>query len=212
MTRLVPLLAALGAALALAVGAGWLWLGRGADDFAACGSGTVTGQAAIGGPFTLVDESGATVTEAEVIDRPALVYFGYTFCPDVCPLDAARNARAVDLLAERGFEVKPVFVTIDPARDTPEVLAEFTDYMHPDMQGLTGSDEQIRAAAQAYRVYYSRRGDDPDTYLMDHSVFSYLMLPERGFVTLFRGAPGAAGPGVTAEEVAEEAACYLENA
>jgi len=210
--RIVPLLAATGAALAVVVTAGYFWLGRGGDDFAGCGSGTVTGEAAIGGPFTRVDETGATVTEAEVIDRPALVYFGYTFCPDVCPLDAARNARAVDLLAERGFEVKPVFVTIDPDRDTPEVLAEFTDYMHPDMQGLTGSAEQVRAAAQAYRVYYSRRGDDPDTYLMDHSVFSYLMLPDHGFVTLFRGAPGGPGEGVTAEEVADEAACYLENA
>lgn len=212
MIRPAALLAAGVAALLLAGTALWTWLAPGGEDFASCTGGTVTGEAQIGGPFTLVSETGEEVTEAQVLDRPALVYFGYTFCPDVCPFDAARNARAVDLLAERGLDVTPVFVTIDPERDTPEVLAEYTDYMHPDMLGLTGSPEQVRAAAQAYRVFYSRRGDDPETYLMDHSVFSYLMMPERGFATLFRGAPGASGEGVTAEEVADRAACYLENA
>ncbi len=212
MTRLVAILAAIALVALLGGTAAYVWLGRGVDRFAACTAGTVTGEAAIGGDFTLVDETGRTVTAAEVVDRPTLIYFGYTFCPDVCPLDAARNARAVDLLAERGHEVKPVFITIDPARDTPAILAEYTDYMHPDMLGLTGSPEQVREAAAAYRVYYARRGEEADTYLMDHTVFSYLVLPERGFVTLFRGAPGAQGAGVTAEEVADEAACYLEKA
>lgn len=212
MTRLVAIAASALVAIGLAGAGAYLWLGRGGDVFAPCRSGTVTGKAAIGGPFALVDETGAAVSSEELLDRPALIYFGYTFCPDVCPLDAARNARAVDLLAERGFEVTPVFVTIDPERDTPEALAEYTGYMHPEMVGLTGTAEQVRQAADAYRVFYARRGDDPASYLMDHSVFSYLVLPGHGFVALFRGAPGAAGPGVTAEEVAERAACYLEKA
>ncbi|WP_422075583.1 SCO family protein [Tranquillimonas rosea] len=179
-----------------------------------CGQGTVAGgQAAIGGPFTLVSETGETVTDEDVIDKPSLVYFGYTFCPDVCPFDAARNADAVELLAERGHEVKPVFVSVDPERDTPEILREFTDYMHPDMVGLTGSPEQVKAAANAYKVYYARQeGDDPDYYLMDHSVFTYLMLPDEGFAGFFRGAPGPDGEGVTAEEMAEQSACLIEQA
>lgn len=112
--------------------------------------------------------------------------------------------------------MQPVFVTIDPERDTPEVLADFTDYLHPDMLGLTGSEEQVSQAAQAYRAFHSRRdGEEPDFYLVDHSTFSYLMLPEHGFVEIFRGAPGApgaSGEGVTAEEVAEQTACFLNAA
>ena len=211
MTRLYAILASV-AVLALIGGTAFFTLlGRSDDPFAPCRDGAVAGAAAIGGPFELVSETGETVTEAEVLDRPALVYFGYTFCPDVCPFDAARNAEAVDLLAEDGCDVRPVFISVDPERDTPAVLAEFTDYMHPDMVGLTGSPEQVRAATQAYRVYFSRRGEDPETYLMDHSVFTYLMLPEEGFIDIFRGAPGAAGSGVTAQEVAERTSCYLRQ-
>lgn len=205
LASLVVLAAAAGTATAV-----W-WMERGDDPFAPCREGAVAGAAAIGGPFELVSETGETVTAAEVLDEPSLVYFGYTYCPDVCPFDASRNAEAVDLLAERGYDVQPVFISVDTERDTPEVMAEFTDYMHPDMLGLTGSPEQIKAAAQAYRVYYAKRGDDPATYLMDHTVFTYLMLPDHGFVDLFRGAPGASGEGVTAEQVAERTACYLSN-
>ncbi|WP_102106645.1 SCO family protein [Oceaniglobus roseus] len=192
----------------------YIYAGRDGDVFADCRESSVAGgTASIGGPFTLVSETGETVTDKDVITRPSLIYFGYTFCPDVCPLDAARNAEAVDLLAERGFDVQPVFITIDPARDTPEVLTEFTDYLHPQMLGLTGSPEQVKAASQAYKTYYAKReGDDPDYYLMDHSVFTYLVLPDRGFVEFFRGAPSAAGDGVTAEQVADRTACFLEAA
>ena len=205
IASLAVLAAAAGTASAI-----W-WMERGDDPFAPCRDGAVAGAAAIGGPFELVAETGETVTAEEVLDEPSLVYFGYTYCPDVCPFDASRNAEAVDMLAERGYDVQPVFITVDPERDTPEVMAEFTDYMHPDMLGLTGSAEQVQEAAQAYRVYYAQRGEDPATYLMDHTVFTYLMLPGHGFVDLFRGAPGASGEGVTAEEVAERTACYLSN-
>jgi protein SCO1/2 len=110
-------------------------------------------------------------------------------------------ARATDLLAERGIAVRPVFVTIDPARDTETVVGEFAANFHPDMVGLTGSDADIAAAARAWRVYYARQGDDPAYYLMDHSTFTYLVHPERGFIDFFRH-------GETPDAIAERVACY----
>lgn len=179
---------------------------RGDDRFAACRTGVVAGNAAIGGPFELLDGQGRTVTNREVLNRPALVYFGYSFCPEACPLDLARNATAVDMLAERGFAVRPVFISIDPARDTPDVVASYAQALHPDMIGLTGSAEQVAAAARAYRVFFAKRdSDDPEFYLMDHSTFSYLVLPDHGFVEFLRSdtAPDAA---------ADQIACYLKKA
>ena len=207
MTRLFAILASAAVLFLVAGTALVVWSNRGPNP---CGGGTVAGGLdAIGGPFTLVGEDGEAVTSEEVLDEPALVYFGYTYCPDVCPFDAARNAEAVDLLAKQGFDVTPVFITVDPARDTPDVLRDYTDYMHEDMIGLTGSEAQVREATQAYRVIAQRRGEDDATYLMDHSVFSYLVLPGEGTVAFFRGAPRADGQGQTAQEVAQMAACYL---
>lgn len=168
-----------------------------------CGAGVVAGGN-LGGPFTLIDENGETVSDADVITRPTLIYFGYTFCPDVCPLDALRNGTAVDVLAERGIDVNSAFITIDPARDTPEVIGAYTDNFHPDMQGLTGSDAQIAEAAKAYRVIYSRADDDPEYYLMNHSVFTYLVTPEDGFVDFFRREDSP-------EQMADKVACLLAN-
>jgi len=157
------------------------------DALDECGGGIATGATTIGGPFTLVSETGATVTDTDVIDRPTLVYFGYTFCPDVCPVDAANMAAAADILSEQNHDVRTTFITIDPARDTSEVLADFTDNLHPDMLGLTGSDEQIERVAKSYRAYYQRAsGEDEEFYLMDHSAFIYLMAPETGFLAIFR--------------------------
>lgn len=171
---------------------------RGTGD---CGA-SVAG-ADIGGPFTLVDGTGATVTDRDVITGPTLIYFGYSFCPDVCPFDNARNAAAVDLLAERGIAVRPVFITVDPGRDTPEVMTEYAQYMHPQMLGLTGSPEQVAAAATAYRVYH-RVGEAPEgggDYPVDHSTFTYLMDPS-GLVDFFRRE-------ATAEEMADRIACHV---
>jgi protein SCO1 len=173
------------------------------NPFADCRGSAIGGAGDIGGPFTLVDTTGATVTDKEVITQPSLVYFGYTFCPDVCPLDAARNAEAVDILEERGFGVTPVFITIDPARDTPEVLGEFVANIHPDMIGLTGSDEQIKAASMVYRTIYQKRDTGDEFYLMDHSVYTYLVLPGTGFVDFFSRE-------ATAEEIADRVACFAE--
>ncbi|NCQ23433.1 MAG: SCO family protein [Rhodobacteraceae bacterium CG17_big_fil_post_rev_8_21_14_2_50_63_15] len=207
MTRLI----AIAAAVIVVVGLGAMYLlyagGKPDDQFAQCRASNVAGGAGqIGGPFTLVSETGETVTDKEVIDQPALIYFGYTFCPDVCPLDNARNADAVQLLESRGSIVKPVFISIDPKRDTPEVMAEFTNYLHPRMLGLTGSEKQVRAASQAYRTFYQAQKPtegEEDFYLMDHSTMTYLSLPEHGFVEFFRR-------DVTAEEMAERVQCFLD--
>ncbi len=143
--------------------------------------------AEIGGPFALTDHTGAPVTSAGLIDGPVLIYFGYTFCPDICPVDVAVMASAVDLLAEQGFDLTPVFVTIDPARDTPEALTYYAEAMHPRMIALTGSDAEIKAAADAYKVYYQRVDleDSAAGYLMNHSTFTYFVMPG-GLKALFR--------------------------
>lgn len=159
----------------------------GGERFAQCREGSVAGgSGALGGPFELVDHHGHTVTDVDVLTRPSLIYFGYTFCPDVCPLDVARNAIAVEMLEAEGVEVQPVFISIDPGRDTPEVLAAFASNMHPSMVALTGTTDQVRAAALAYRVFYQKHDAVDDFYLVDHSTFSYLVLPGHGFVEVFR--------------------------
>lgn len=179
--------------------AGWLLRSDAGD----CGTGTVAGGT-LGGPFELVSETGETVTDADVITRPSLVYFGYTFCPDVCPFDTARNADAVDLLAERGIDAQQVFVTVDPNRDTAEVLYDYTNTLQDSMIGLTGSQEQIDAAVRAYRVQVAMPEDtDDDYYTVGHSAFTYLVTPEDGFVEFFRRE-------VPAEEMADRVACLLQ--
>lgn len=175
------------------------------DPFAACRASQVAGGD-IGGPFTLIDENGETVTDQDVITGPTLVYFGYTFCPDVCPLDNMRNALAIHELDARGVAVTPVFISIDPARDTPEVLKDFTDNFHERMVGLSGTEEQVAAASREYKTYYAKQdSDDPAYYLMDHSTMSYLVFPEHGFVEFYRR-------DVTPEDMANSLQCFVEAA
>ncbi len=177
---------------------------RANDPFADCRAGAV-GGGDIGGPFTLVNGNGQTVTDKDVITKPSLIYFGYTFCPDVCPADNARNAEAVDILEERGFDVQPVFISIDPERDTPEVVKEFAANLHPKMVGLTGSPEQVKAASLAYKTYYRKQEGDSEFYLMDHSTFTYLVMPGYGFVDFFKRDD-------TADAMADRVACFAEKA
>ena len=173
-----------------------------AQRFEDCIEGSVAGGN-IGGPFELMDHRGQMVTDAQVLDQPALVYFGYTFCPDVCPMDVARNVVAVEILADAGLTVKPVFITIDPARDTVEYLADFVVNNHPEMVGLTGTAEQIAKAARAYKAYYRKQpSESEDYYLMDHSSFSYFMVPDVGFVDFLRS-------DLSPEVVADRLACVL---
>ncbi len=177
------------------------------DIFAQCRLGGVAGGSSVmGGPFELVDETGKTVTDKDVITGPTLLYFGYTFCPDVCPLDNTRNAEAVTLLEEQGKIVKPVFISIDPERDTPQALADFTDLMHPRMLGLTGTPEQVKVASNAYHTYYKKQEDgDPEYYLMDHSTFTYLVFPKYGFVDFYKR-------DVTPEQMAKSVGCFIDAA
>ncbi len=175
-----------------------------ADQFADCRIGQVAGGQ-IGGPFTLVNGQGQTVTDQDVLTDPSLIYFGYTYCPDVCPLDTFRNAEATYLLEEQGKEITPIFISVDAERDSPEVVSEFAANMHERMIGLTGSPDQVRAASQAYKTYYSRQDSDDEFYLIDHSTLSYLVLPEHGFVEFFRR-------DLTPDQLADSVACFLDAA
>lgn len=207
MTRLYAMIA-VGFAVAM-VGGVFLYttLMGSPDKYAQCRTTAIAGGTSqIGGPFTLVDQTGTTVTDSDVIDQPVLIYFGYTFCPDVCPLDTARNAEAVDLLEERGLMVKPVFISIDPERDTPEVLEAFTGNLHERMQGLTGTPDQVRAASRAYRTFYQKQepaAGDEEYYLVDHTTMSYLALPEEGVVEVFQRV-------LRADDIADRIACFMD--
>ncbi|MEL7082243.1 MAG: SCO family protein [Pseudomonadota bacterium] len=206
MMRYAAPLAAIVAALF--VGGIW-WMSQGGGQqtaFAQCGATQIAGDGnQIGGPFELVNAEGETVTDSDVITEPSILYFGYTFCPDVCPLDTARNAEAVDVLAEQGLSVTPVFISIDPERDTPEIVGDFAYNLHEKMIGLTGSPEQTDAVSKTFRTYYKAHDKSDEFYLVDHSTFSYLVLPEHGFVEFFRR-------DVTADAMAERVACFVENA
>jgi protein SCO1 len=162
------------------------------------------GGSTIGGDFILIDQTGQTVSSDDILNKPSLVYFGFTSCTDVCPIDNARNAAAVDLLRAKGFDARPVFISIDPERDTPEVVANYVQGFHEDMIGLTGSAEQVKIASLAYKTYYKRASARPD-YQMDHTAFTYLVMPNQGFIDLYR-------PEVTPAEMAESVACFIKAA
>lgn len=149
----------------------------------------VSGAALVGGPFTLTDQHGRRVSDAEFRGRFMLVYFGYSFCPDICPTDLAAIAAAIDRLGPAGAEVQPIFITIDPERDTVQRLAEYAPLFHPRLVALTGTPDEIQRAAQHYRVYYEKAGEGPD-YLMNHSGIIYLMDRDGRFLTHFpQGTP-----------------------
>lgn len=164
--------------------------------------------ASVGGPFSLVDETGRAVTNDSYAGRWRLMYFGFTFCPDVCPTDAAKLAgglRAFEKLdAARAARVQPLFVTVDPERDTPAALREFTDAFHPRLVGLTGTPEQVKAALSTFRVYANKApGASPDSYLVDHFAAIYLFDPA--------GKPVAfiPGPEASADKVRDMLATYV---
>lgn len=131
----------------------------------------------IGGPFTLTDQNGREVKDEEFRSRLMLVYFGYTFCPDMCPLGLTTIAAALDALPpEIKDQVVPVFITVDPARDTVRVMRDYVGQFSPRLVGLTGSEAAVSDALRAYRVYARRSNvEGPGGYLVDHSTFTYLM-------------------------------------
>jgi protein SCO1/2 len=138
----------------------------------------------IGGPFTLIDGSGKPVTDQAFRGKFMLVYFGYSFCPDVCPTTLNEIADAMDRLGPAAARVQPIFITVDPKRDTPEVIRQYAANFSPRLLGLTGSPEQIAQVAKEYRVYYAehRTGPGPNDYSMDHSSVLYLMGPDGQFI------------------------------
>ena len=160
--------------------------------------------AAIGGPFTLADKAGKPVNWSDFAGSYRIVYFGYTFCPDACPLDVGvmmRGFAAFDTAHPRlGAKVRPLFITIDPARDTPAVVGEFAAAFSPRLTGLTGTPAQVAAAAKAFAVYYKRGGNTAGGYLMDHSRVAFLMDPAGKPLAML---PVDLGPDAVAAELAK---------
>jgi protein SCO1/2 len=146
-----------------------------------------SGTALVGGPFSLVGADGKTVTDGDFRGRYMLIFFGFTHCPDICPAELQVIAQALDRLGDKGKKVVPVFITLDPERDTPQVMAEYVKSFGPNFVGLTGSPEAIAAAAKAYRVAYAKveNKESAADYSVDHSALAYLMDPEGRYVTHF---------------------------
>lgn len=148
---------------------------------------TGTGTALVGGPFTMVNQRGETVTEKTYAGKYMLVFFGFTFCPDVCPTELQVMTAALAQLGPAATNIVPILVSVDPARDTPEVLKSYVENFSPTLQGLTGSAEQVAAMAKVYRVFYARaeNAKNPADYTMDHSSIIYLMGPDGKFLKHF---------------------------
>jgi protein SCO1 len=147
-----------------------------------------TGTAAIGGPFALAATDGTTVTDATYRGKWMLIYFGYTFCPDACPTVLTNMSIALKTLRNEADRVQPLFITVDPRRDTRQVLGEYLKSFDPRIIGLTGSEEQTATAKKAYRVYVeSGKGEGEGNYLVDHSSNVYLMDPLGSFAGVIGG-------------------------
>ncbi len=149
----------------------------------------------IGGPFTLIDQNGQIRDDEDFRGRYMLIYFGYTYCPDVCPFDLRKMTGALDLLGAKAEDITPIFISIDPERDTQQRLADYAQALYPDLVALTGSPQQIAQAAGHYRVYYAKAPqseESDDAYLMNHSSLFYIMGPDGRYITHI--------PGGTSEE------------
>ena len=181
--------------------AAWHWSRTASRPVAYSGTTVTSGTARVGGPFELIDQNGETRTDGDFRGRYMLINFGYTYCPDICPTSLLTMSHGLELLAEQAPEaakqVVPVFITVDPERDTVEALAAYAPSFHPDLVALTGTAEEIAAAAKAYRVYNAKAEDEASgTYLMDHSSFMYLIGPDGAYRTHF-------GHTAPSEEIAE---------
>ena len=186
-------------ALGLAAWLGWM-------RFTAPPAGNMTGST-LGGAFSLVDQDGRPVTDADFKGKYRLMYFGYTFCPDVCPTDVAYLGKGLKAFEashpDRAARVQPIFITVDPGRDDPTALKAFVSAFHPRLIGLTGSEAQIEAAKKAFGIYSKKVAtSDPENYLVDHFAVFYLFGPD--------GAPIAFLPhGSTAAEVTAMLETYV---
>lgn len=144
-----------------------------------------SGKALIGGSFSLVDHHNKPFTDKDLLGKYSLIYFGFTYCPDICPTSLLIITNALNELGNKADQITPVLISVDPERDTPEVLADYVANFHPSLIGLTGTPEQVKKAAQAYKVYY-QKVEQPDSeidYLVDHSGYIFLMNPQGEYVT-----------------------------
>ncbi|MFQ5757857.1 MAG: SCO family protein, partial [Acidiferrobacterales bacterium] len=171
------------------------------------------------GPFSLIDHNGRPVTDEDFLGKFMLVYFGYTHCPDVCPIDLQVMVQAIKLLGEKSETVQPVFITVDPERDTVEVMADYVGRLHPRLIGLTGTREQVAAAASTYRVRRMKffplvLGDDDkgqsgathdnSRYVVDHTASFYLIGPDGGGLARY-------AHGITAKDMAEDIQQFIDG-
>eukprot|EP00887_Chlorella_sp_A99_P007715 scaffold20.g7715.t1 len=178
--------------LTLGSGLGLLWWYQHEKEqklkaLTSAGKAVVVGQASIGGPFQLLDQRGRPFSDRDLLGQFALLYFGFCYCPDVCPEELEKVVSAVNLVEkDTGVQLTPVYITVDPERDGVAEVAEYVKEFHPRM---------VKEAAKAYRVYFNKTGDSADDYLVDHSIITYLLDPEGKFVTFY-------GKNFTAEEMA----------
>jgi protein SCO1/2 len=166
---------------------------------------TTASTVQIGGPFTLVDHNSKATTDKTYAGKHMLIFFGYTFCPDVCPTALTTISNTLDIIGDSAENVVPLFITVDPSRDTPEHLKEYVGYFHPKMVALTGTEEQIKAVTKVFRVYAAKAktdNEDPEDYLMDHSSITYLMGPDGKFLEHF-------SHGMEPEKIAERLLKHL---
>ena len=163
-------------AIAVAAGATALWMGL------ALRAQVQSGATKIGGPFTLVDDTGAQVSEADLKGKSTVMYFGYTFCPEVCPTTLTDLVQWMQMIGRDADRLNYVFVTVDPERDTPKVMHDYVSAFDPRIRGLTGTSEQIAKVTKEYGVYYKRIPTSDGGYVMDHSAVLYMMDPNVRFV------------------------------
>lgn len=166
----------------------------------------------LGGPFTLVDHFGRPKTDLDFKGKYMFIYFGFTFCPDICPTELRKMALVMEDLRKLGYdkEVQPLFISVDPWRDTVEQIRGYITEFHPAFLGLTGTPEQVMKAAKAYRVYSSRppnqvpTEEESDDYLVDHTIFMYLVGPDGKFLDYY-------GQQKTADEITQSLAKHIRT-
>ncbi|NQV45190.1 MAG: SCO family protein [Rhodospirillales bacterium] len=182
--------------LLIAAGSFWYAFQAGVFDRISNNAGEVT-QIKIGGPFELTNQFGETARDSDFHGQYMLIFFGYTYCPDVCPTTLTTISTALDSLGDAASGIAPIFVSVDPDRDTPEYLKDYLTHFHPAIQGLTGTKDQIKQITKSYGVYYAKVQEDggtnenTDDYLMDHTAITFLMDPDGQYVAHFSHTAGA---------------------
>ncbi|MGB4057501.1 MAG: SCO family protein [Alphaproteobacteria bacterium] len=173
------------AALAVGVGIGLVQVKSQNAQVVNKGADTLAGVK-IGGAFTLTDQNGLMVTEKSYSDKYKLVYFGFTMCPEVCPTGLQKIAKALNALGPTADNIQPIFITVDPDRDTPDALRQYVQQFHPRLVGLTGTKADIESVEKSYKVYAAKSADEGGTeYTMDHSAFTYFMDPDGNLLALY---------------------------